>query len=66
MKESNFPTFVRSAEIKKKTGWSDSTLERKVKSGAFPQYCLDADGSKLWLESELLNWALTLTNQRKA
>ncbi|APD91575.1 hypothetical protein BM524_18220 [Alteromonas mediterranea] len=63
MKESNFPSFVRSAEIKKKTGWSDATINRKIKAGLFPTYYKLADGSKMWLESELLEWATSFTSQ---
>lgn len=63
MKESKFPTFVRISEIKKKTGWSDSTIDRKVKAGLFPHYYKMDDGSKMWLESELLDWVASLTSQ---
>ena len=63
MEESKFPTFVRCAEVKKKMGWSDKTLERKIKAGLFPGFYKMADGSKMWLESELLDWAATFTGQ---
>lgn len=66
MKESKFPTFVRSAEIKKKMGWSDSTIERKVKAGLFPRYYKMADGSKMWVESELLDWVGSFLSQKEA
>jgi len=52
--------FVPSRGVKKITGWSQSTLNRKVKKGLFPAPVYTGENYRRWLKIDVEQWKKSL------
>jgi prophage regulatory protein len=50
------PTLIRRPEVKKKTGFSDATIDRKELKGEFPRRVQLSDRAVAWVEEEIDQW----------
>lgn len=48
--------FMRRPEVEQQTGFSTSTLYRKVKKGEFPAPIRISENCVAWLESDVQEW----------
>ena len=48
--------FIRSAELKQRTGLSKTTIWRKTREGTFPKPISLSSGAVGWLEDEVEGW----------
>ena len=48
--------FIRSAELKQRTGLSKTTIWRKTREGTFPKAVSLSSGVVAWLEDEVEGW----------
>lgn len=48
--------FIKIDEVSRVTALSESQIYRKMKAGEFPQNIAIGANSKVWLESEVIDW----------
>ncbi|MBU8870738.1 MAG: AlpA family transcriptional regulator [Gemmatimonadales bacterium] len=49
--------FLRKPEVRRITGWSNSTIARKEKAGLFPKRYQLGDSTVAWRNDEVAEWS---------